>query len=283
MRIALVIDNDNHQNKASRIFELFIITLVSLNAIELILESFKSLREQFGSFFYYFELVSVIIFTIEYLLRIWIADLSHPTGSYPKSLLKFLGSWSGLIDLMAVLPFYLPLVMDLRFVRILRIMRLLRLLKLTRYSKSLSIIGKVIHETRQELNITLFITCILLFFASTIMYYLENAVQPEVFPNIPATLWWAVATLTTVGYGDVYPITPLGKLLSGVIALLGIGIVALPTGIISAAFLTRLEKFKKEDKIVEKSENKEDVFKCPHCGEDIDNHLLSDHISSQDK
>ncbi len=265
--IALIIDTKNHAGKASRVFELFIITLISLNAIAIVVESYASVRERYVDFFHYFELFSVAVFTVEYLLRIWIADWVYPAKTRRHSVWYFVSSWGGVIDLLAILPFYLPLVLDLRFVRILRIMRLLRLLKLTRYSMALNIIGRVIKETKQELNITIFITGILLFFSSTIMYYLENTVQPEAFPNIPATLWWAVATLTTVGYGDVYPVTPLGKLLSGIIALLGIGIVALPTGIISAAFLSRLEEFKQRGETVDKQD-----MVCPHCGEEITRH-----------
>lgn len=272
-KIASVIDNRSPQPSFSaRIFELFIISLILLNAVAIVLESFAPLYAAYKPYFFYFELVSVIIFTLEYLLRIFIADLSYPSSSYGRSFWRFVISWNGVIDLLAILPFYLPLVLDLRFVRTLRMMRLLRLLKLTRYSKALSLISKVIKDTRQELNITIFITVILLFFAATLMYYIENAVQPEAFPNIPATLWWAVATLTTVGYGDVYPITPLGKILSGIIALLGIGIVALPTGIISAAFLNQLDGMKdiekQEEKLDEAANNKQ-VLHCPHCGKAI--------------
>ncbi len=272
-KIASIIDNRNPEPPfISRIFELFIISLILLNAIAIVLESFAPLYKAYEIYFFYFELVSVIIFTIEYLLRIVIADLSYPTKSYGRSVWKFIISWNGLIDLLAILPFYLPLFLDLRFVRTLRMMRLLRLLKLTRYSKALSLISQVIKETRQELNITIFITIILLFFASTLMYFIENSVQPEAFPNIIATLWWAVATLTTVGYGDVYPITPLGKILSGIIALLGIGIVALPTGIISAAFLNQLSELKELEKQTTEQADKESIvppLHCPHCGKEI--------------
>ncbi len=269
-KIASIIDNSSPQPPyIARVFELFIISLILLNAVAIVLESFAPLYAAYKTYFFYFELVSVIIFTIEYLLRIAIADLSYPASSYFRSVWRFMKSWSGLIDLLAIIPFYLPLLIDLRFVRTLRMMRLLRLLKLSRYSRAFSLISKVIKETRQELNISIFITMILLFFAATLMYYIENAVQPEAFPNIPATLWWAVATLTTVGYGDVYPVTPLGKILSGIIALLGIGIVALPTGIISAAFLNQLDELKKANAQQSLEEETTQAVHCPHCGKEI--------------
>jgi voltage-gated potassium channel len=137
----------------------------------------------------------------------------------------------------------------------LRLFRLLRILKLNRYNNSLELIGKVLKNEKEKLFMTIFIAVVMLLLASSIMYYIENAVQPDQFPNILATLWWAVATLTTVGYGDVYPVTVLGKILSGVIAVLGIGLVALPSGIISSGLINEVSG--KQKKI------------CPHCGKEI--------------
>ena len=168
-----------------------------------------------------------------------------------------------MVDLIAILPFYLPFIFrfDLRFIRILRVLRLLRILKIHRYTQALNLVGNVFYEKRSELGASIFVTFILMLVSSTIMYNLENEVQPEKFPDIISTFWWSVATLTTVGYGDVYPITGWGKLISGIIALLGIGLVAIPTGIISAGFIQKME------------ENKKNVPKeikgftyCHHCG-----------------
>ena len=147
---------------------------------------------------------------------------------------------------------------DLRFLRILRLSRFLRILKVNRYTNSLKLIWSVIKEKKSELIVTGFATLLLLIIASFIMYNIEGEKQPDVFPNILASFWWAIATLTTVGYGDVYPITGLGKFISGLIALMGIGLVALPTGIISSGFIKRLEKQKKDEEII-----------CPHCGKRI--------------
>lgn len=169
-----------------------------------------------------------------------------------------------MIDLFAILPFYLPMLikMDLRFLRALRLTRFLRILKVNRYNDSLNLIWTVIKEKKSELVVTGFVTFLILLLASFTMYYIEGEKQPDQFPNILATFWWAIATLTTVGYGDVYPITGLGKLISGLIAILGIGLVALPTGLISAGFMSKIENRKQNDS---------DDEKCPHCGKNIKN------------
>ncbi|RXP46896.1 ion transporter [Lutibacter sp. HS1-25] len=246
------------------IFIKFIYGLIILNVVALILQSYEELRVSYSDFFNSFELFSVIVFTIEYVLRLWTSDLdpSYKGNSFQKRI-KFIFSKFGLIDLFAILPFYLPFIFpfDLRILRILRLFRLLRIFKLGRYSKSLKTISSVLKETRSELSITLFIAFILLVLSSTLMYYFENDVQPEKFASIGHSFWWAVATLTTVGYGDVYPITGIGKILSAIIALIGIGFVALPTGIISSAFIEKIQKDRKENRIC----------KCPNCGTEYKN------------
>jgi len=155
----------------------------------------------------------------------------------------------GIVDLCAIMPFFLPFVIiDLRIMRILRLFRLISALKLTRYNKSFDLIGRVFKNEKDKLFMTIFIVGVMLLLAASIMYAVENTVQPEAFPNILATLWWAVVTLTTVGYGDVYPVTVLGKLLSGVISILGIILIALPSGIISSGFIKEYDEEKKRKK-----------------------------------
>ena len=256
--IFLLLDDEKGNKKGDYFVEYLISGLILLNVIAIFLESYKSVNEKYSTLFYGIELISIIIFSMEYLLRIWVADLQYPTLSPFKARLKYIFSFLGLVDLFSILPFYLPflITIDLRVMRVLRLLRLLRLLKLNRHSKSLQLIGKVLKNTRNDILVTVFMVFILLVLASTLMYSLENEAQPEAFENIGQALWWAVATLTTVGYGDIYPITGLGKLLSGVIALLGIGIVALPTGIISSAYIEEVQKTKK-------------TCKCPKCGEHI--------------
>ena len=162
--------------------------------------------------------------------------------------LKYLVSPMAIIDLLAILPFYLPMfvLVDLRFLRMFRISRLLRIFKLNRYTEALSLILDVVKAKKDELLAALFVMGFMIMISSTMIYYFETDVQPDVFPNIIASFWWSIATLTSVGYGDIYPITTMGKIFAGIIAILGIGLVALPTGIISSGFIAAVSKKEKE-------------------------------------
>lgn len=259
-RIYLLLDEERGNQKGDGIVHYFIAGLIILNVITLFLESYNSINSKYGELFKAIELFSILVFSIEYLVRIWIADYAFAKAGPVKSRLKYMFSFMGLIDLLSILPFYLPFIIkiDLRVLRILRLLRLLRLFKLNRHSKALRLIVNVFKKTKNDILVTVFIVCFLLIMAATLMYDIENEAQPDAFSNIGEALWWSVATLTTVGYGDIYPITGLGKLLSGVIALLGIGIVALPTGIISSAYIDEIQ-------------NRNESRQCPHCGEEIKN------------
>lgn len=243
--IYLLFDDVKGNKKGDVLLEYFISALIVVNIIAIVLESYKELSN-YHYIFSFIELFSIIFFSIEYVIRVWIADMFSPEISPFKARLKYIFSFLGIIDLLSILPFYLPFVfkIDLRVIRSLRLLRLLRILKLNRHFKSLKLIGTVVKKVKNDILVTIFVVFILLTLASTLMYNIENEAQPETFSNIGQAFWWAVATLTTVGYGDIYPITGLGKALSGVIALLGIGIVALPTGIISSAYIEEVQKNK---------------------------------------
>ena len=253
-----LVEKGAHGSRRNLIFDYSIMILILLNVVAMVIESSKNLSESVVLSLWYFEVFSVVVFTIEYLMRIYVSDLTHPASGKFKSVLKFIFSFYGLIDLLAIAPFFLPFFIkaDLRFMRILRLMRFLRILKMNRYNKSLLLIYTVVKERKQELIMTGFVAFLVLLISSFLMYHVEGEFQPEVFSTILSSFWWAVATLTTVGYGDIYPVTSLGKFISGIIAVLGIGIIALPTGIISAGFIDRLKK-------------KDRVKKCPHCGKEI--------------
>lgn len=259
-RIFNLVDKGSHGSRVDLVFDYSIMTLILLNILAIILESIAPIGQQYVNTFRIFEIVSVVVFSIEYLMRLYVSDLTHPAKSRIQSLLKFILSGYGLIDLLAILPFYLPFVFkfDLRFIRALRLLRFFRILKMNRYNKSLRLIGDVFREKKTELVITGFVAFIVLLVASILMYYIEGSVQPDKFPNIVASFWWAIATLTTVGYGDVVPVTAIGKIVSGSIAVMGIGLVALPAGLISVGFIEKIGKKKVEPK------------KCPHCGHELD-------------
>jgi len=245
---------------ASLIFDWSLMLLITLNVLSIVLESFAGLALAYKEFFIVFEATSVIIFTVEYMLRLWTSDLKYPNKYKMVSLLTFVFSTMAIIDLLSILPFYIPLAtpIDFRILRVLRLTRILRILKIGRYSESLALIGRVLKRSRSDLLVTLFVTFLLLLLSSSLMYFVENPAQSDKFPNIVSSAWWTIITLTTVGYGDVYPITVLGKILGGFIALLGIGLVALPTGIISSGFM-------EEIRIKQLKEGRESQV-CPHCG-----------------
>ncbi|WP_291720396.1 ion transporter [Bernardetia sp.] len=288
IRIYTIIERGEKHDKKSVYFDYFIIILVLLSVISTIWESYPKAQAKYGEYFHAFEVFSIIIFTIEYLLRLWTAPLKYPHLSAWKAYLKYIFSFIALIDLLAILPFYLPFfgVEDLRLLRMMRLLRLLRIFKLNRYSRALNLVYDVLKEKGEELVTTVFFALILLLVSSTLMYYVEHDVNPNGFPNIVATLWWAVVTLTTVGYGDVVPVTMVGKFLNGVTALIGIGVVALPTSILSAGFLEKIEERKKIEKAAkeqlekelleglkertegkqEQHENNQQLCYCPHCG-----------------
>ncbi len=174
--------------------------------------------------------------------------------------LRFAGRPLPVVDLLAILPFYVPLLpgLDLRVLRAIRLMRLMRLFKVARYSESLQLIGAVLYRKRHELAMTAFSVIVLLVVAASLVYEVERDAQGDKFGSIPAAMWWGVTTLTTVGYGDVYPVTPAGKVLGAIIAILGIGVFALPTAILGAGFIEELQRRKAKGKV------------CPHCGRQIE-------------
>ncbi len=248
---------------ASRIFTLTILTLIILNVLAIVAESISPLYHRFGPVFRDFEIVSVAAFTIEYFLRVW-SCVASPSFSHPVlGRLRFAATPMAIVDLLAVLPFYLPFLgVDLRVIRIVRVFRLFRVAKLARYSTSLRRIHNVLRGRKEELLISFSAALVLLILASSLMYYVEHSAQPRVFSSIPAAMWWGISTLTTVGYGDTYPITPLGKMLGGLIAVFGIGMFALPTAILGGGFIEELQKNRAW-------QGWRAAGVCPHCGRNI--------------
>lgn len=259
-KFAAALEPAHAGDSLSRSVDTFIISLIFLNVLAVILESVAALAESYAVFFRVFEIFSIAIFTIEYGLRIWTCTVKKRFSKPVSGRLRYAFTPLALIDFMAIIPFYLPIILgvDLRFLRALRLFRLFTLFKLMRYSHSLDLIGKVVKEKKEELLVTFAGTMLLLVLASGIIYFIENAVQPEAFSSIPAAMWWGVSTMTTVGYGDIYPITSLGKLFGGIVAILGLGTFGLPAGIIAYGFIEEIQNHRYRP------------VTCPHCEKEIE-------------
>lgn len=232
--------DDGGQTRGERLIDWGLIILVLLNTAAVVLESVSSLDARYHALFISIELASVYIFTIEYALRVWSCIEDRRYQQPWRGRLHFILSPMALVDLLAILPFYFSLgLLDLRF---LRLVRLVRLLKIARYVRALHVISHVVRRKRAELVVALGVIGLMLLLVSSLMYTIESEAQPDKFGSIPDTMWWGVATLTTVGYGDVYPITPAGKVLSSVIAVLGLGLFAIPTGILASGFSEHIQE-----------------------------------------
>lgn len=258
-RLYNIIRDDDVNGTAGNVFDGVIISLIILNVFMVVADTF-SLPVGVRSAFRYAEIVSVVIFTVEYLLRVCTSSLMYENLPPFKARLKYIFSFMALIDLFAILPFYLPYLMpvDLRVLRALRVVRLFRLFKINRYTSALLTIGRVFRRKASQLVSSVSVVFLLMVIASVLMYNAEHEAQPDAFANAFSALWWAVSTLTTVGYGDIFPVTAAGKLLGGVVSLLGIGLVAVPTGIISAGFMEQSTR----------SDGKK--THCPYCGHKLD-------------
>ena len=228
---------------ASSIFDGVIMTLIVFSVLSVFICTF-TIPDWLFRILIRIEFVSIIVFTVEYALRIWTANLLFPELNPVRARIRYILSPMAIIDLISILPVLLPILHTYNLVgfRVFRLVRLLRIFKLNRYSDALAAIGEVFRSKAQQMIASTFLVFMVLILASLLIFYAEHDAQPDQFRNAFSGLWWAVATLTTVGYGDIYPITPLGRFFGAVIAILGIGMVAVPTSILSAGFMEALEK-----------------------------------------
>ncbi len=230
--------------------DIIITSLILINVAAFIASTSPLFSQEYKTILEQIEIFSSLVFTIEYILRLWVCTVDRKYSHPIWGRLKYALTPLSLINFISILPFYsLLLFPNLNFVNLIRLLRLLRLLKMSRYSESVRTLGGVLHAKKEELLATAFAVFILLIFASSIMYFVESEAHPEAFGSIPDAMWWGVVTLTTVGYGDIYPITPLGRFLGAILAFLGIGIFALPAGIISSGFSEEVQR-KKQGKMV---------------------------------
>lgn len=242
-RTAQILGTHHHGDRTGKLVNFFLISLISLNVVSIVLESEPALLQAYRPFFLYFEWFSVAVFTVEYLARLWSCiDLEETLDRRPvMGRLKYMLTPLAVIDLIAILPFYmgLYLTVDLRF---LRVMRLLRLLKLSRYSTAMGALLDVLQEEAQTLLAAFVVLVMMLVISASGIHLLEAKLQPEAFGSIPSAMWWSITTLTTVGYGDVTPITPMGKMFGAFIMLIGVGMVALPAAILASGFAENMRK-----------------------------------------
>ena len=234
-------------DRTSKIWDLSLFGLVVLNLIAVALESVPTLQNNYGSWFYNFEIFSVIIFTVEYVSRVWSAPAKrdHENGETGlKARMRYIFSFYGVIDLVAILPFYIQAFFPGLDLRVLRALRLLRILKLNHYNSALDDLFGAILEEKKSFLTTLYIFSVAFVLSSSLIYYAEHKVQPEAFRSIPDAMYWSIITLTTVGYGDVSPITVFGKSIAAITAIFGVVVVALLTGIVANSFNAQMDRRK---------------------------------------
>jgi voltage-gated potassium channel len=254
-RVYEALEGPAHDKGEGRAWNLFMFSLIALNAVAVILGTVSAVEQRFAVELESFEAFSVAVFACEYVLRLWAVALSPKYGSKRWGRLRFAFTPLALIDLAAILPILLSMSADLRILRIVRLTRLARLMKIARYSRATALLGRVIARTKEALIVAAVSVLGLIVIAASLMYYAEREAQPKAFSSIPRAMWWAVVTITTVGYGDVYPITDVGKFIGGLIAIAGIASFAFPTAILGAGFLAEMEHTHPK--------------RCPSCGADL--------------
>ena len=245
-RLFEIIEVGSCYDKASKAYDYFSIVAIVVNLLVSVLYTFDDIKADFGRYMLLIEQITVAIFAIDYILRVMTAKYLYPEENEGKAVKKYVFSFTGIIDLLSFLPYYLPIFFPAGTVafRMIRIVRILRLFRINAYYDSLSVITEVLSSKRQQLISSVFIILVLMLASSLCMYSLEHEAQPEVFSNAFSGIWWATSTLLTVGYGDIYPITTLGKIFGIFISFLGVGMVAIPTGIISAGFVNQYTNIK---------------------------------------
>ncbi len=256
-RVCEIVEAGTADDFVSRAYDVFSTLMTVANVVVTVLYTFDSMELNHGKALLMIEGVTVAFFAVEYFLRIWTAQFLHPNMSQWRAIKTYSTSFSGIVDLLSFLPYYLPVFFPAgaTVFRMFRVVRIFRLFQINAYYDSLNIIGEVISSKRQQLMSSVFTILLLMLASSLCMYSLEHEAQPEVFSNAFSGMWWSVSTLLTVGYGDIYPITTLGKLFSILITCLGVGMVAIPTGIISAGFVDQYSRLKK----ISEYANEEDV------------------------
>ncbi len=242
-RLLHILEGDPAAGKPGRFVQLALIALVIANIVSIILESVHHLHTDYLAYFHGFEVFSIVVFTIEYLARFWTASEKHEDQPW-LARRKYALSFFGLIDLISILPFYLQFFVPGMDLRILRVVRLLRTFKLSHFNSAIEDLFSALYHARASVYSTIYLFLIALLLTSTAMYHVEHELQPDKFGSIPAAMYWSVISLTTVGYGDVTPVSSLGKFISAITAFLGVSSVAMLTGVVASAFANQVERRK---------------------------------------
>lgn len=267
-RLFEILEVGNDLDRVSRTYDFINAFTIIINLVVSIMYTYSDLREKYGFLLLLLEGITVAFFAVDYILRVCTARFLYPELSEPHAIRDYIFSFTGIVDLLSFLPYYLPIFFPAGTVafRMIRIVRIFRLFKINAYYDSLSVISAVIKGKSQQLISSVFIILVLMTASSLCMYSLEHEAQPEVFQNAFSGIWWAASTLLTVGYGDIYPITTWGKILGIFITFLGVGMVAIPTGIISAGFVDQYSSLKKRTEY----------------GYEADMHFIKIHMNEED-
>ncbi len=242
-RVYEILDVGRKDDRLSEWADIALITLISLNVLSVIIESVPEIYAAAPQLFNAFEVFSVIVFTIEYIFRVWSAP-EHTEANYRHPFwgrVRFMLTPMQLLDLVVIVPFYLVFFVQVDL-RMLRVLRLLRVFRLTRYSSSMGLLLQVLREEGRNIGAALFVLLLLIIMAASLTYLVEQEAQPVAFGSIPAALWWAVVTMTTIGYGDVVPVTVMGRIFGAIIGIISVGMVALPAGLLASGFSEALRR-----------------------------------------
>ncbi|MBR4677745.1 MAG: ion transporter [Bacteroidales bacterium] len=268
-----IVDENDEHNRLSKFFNYFLMALIILSVGEMALETDDGIFLPYRNYFRIFDFFTVMVFSTEYIIRIMTAHLIPENKGKTRwqAVKTYIFSFAGLVDLLSILPFYLDFTnLDLRVLRMLRLLRFFRVFKITRYNDSMKLVADVIRDKRSEIGVIMGLIFIIMIIASFIMFYAEHDTQPKAFPNVLGCFWWAIVTMTTIGYGDVFPVTYMGKIVGSTMALLGIGLVAMPTGIISAGFLEKINERQEKEKQKKEKPEEDKKHYCPYCGHKLD-------------
>jgi voltage-gated potassium channel len=272
-RVYEILESRILEHPCGRLIAALLSILIFLNVIAAVLETDAAIFHSFGGMLDVFAVFSVLVFTVEYLLRVWCCTENPEFRDPVRGRLRYMRTPMAIIDLLVILPLLISpfLVASPGIFSLVRFSRIFWILKIGHYSASLKTLGRVLLAKRGEMFIAFFIMFVLLILGSALIYFAEHEAQPAKFSSVLASMWWGIETMATIGYGDMVPITPMGKVIAGIVALLGVGLFALPAGFLASGFIEEVNR-KKEERLGVHREMIAGSAICPHCGRDLREH-----------